>query len=598
MNFIFSLAILVNDFTVKTYFTCFKSFLLQKVLISVCIGSCVYLVLGKHNLDNIKAKTVGDGQYGSERWLTDKEKYSVYKKVPFGEEKEPGYVIEVLKDCWVIDTSDQNIMQVAPPGAGKTTSQIIPTVIYNSLCNVNTNNRGASLLLTDCKGTLFSLCEPTLRKRGYKTPFLNFADPTKSYKYNILSNINFYMDKYKNAKTESEKLVNYGRAENYAKILSSSIVDSISSSKGDGGNGAERFFNDTAKGLLTGMSLVVSEYGDEKKNERHILSVFRLIIELNGLEEGSSDMLQKSKLEELLKYVENERIINYVGPAMKADARTSMNVFSSALANLVKFIDAELEQMICGHSEELNNFDFIENPTATFIIVPDEDNTRHFFASLYIRFLMNDLIRQSRDYKNQELPRKVLGIWDEFGQMPPINNVDMLFSAVRSRGIRFLISLQAEIQLKNKYGENMARIIKSCCQMKMYSYLGDIDEAEQVSKALGDRTVQVGSISKSTKTGEIWSDSTSQNIQMVKQRLMTANQILTMEIGNWIVTKSGNRACKTVLPYYKDYINLEPKNEEAENAFELTSIAVLSAEKIKNLALMKNKAFDKGMFDI
>ncbi|MFA9381966.1 MAG: VirD4-like conjugal transfer protein, CD1115 family, partial [Acetanaerobacterium sp.] len=486
-------------------------------------------IVSGSSLDDIKSKKVGDGQYGTARWATDDEKYKMYRKVPFGKEMTPGFVVETIpkQRLWVTDVSDQNLLQVAPPGAGKTKFCIIPTVYYNALVNKHTG-RGASLILTDCKGELYATCGEMLRSYGYRIPFLDFRNPLRSYRFNLLYNVNKYIDRYKKAESEEDKLISYGRAERYAKVLSESIIDNIDSAQT---SEASQYFKETAKGLLTGIILLVSEYGDAE--ERHIISVFQLIIELNGLDEGSSDVMQRSKLEQLLTHVDNPRLINYVGPAMKADARTSMNVFSSALGKLVSFIDAELEQMVCGHSQELGDVDFINHPTAIFLICPDENTTRHFFASLYIRYMMNDLIEQASHTKDLKLARDVLCIWDEFGNMPPVKNMDVLLTAARSRGIRFFISLQSFFQLEKSYSQRSAKILRGACQLKMYTYLADEEEAKSLSEALGDRTVQSGSVSRSTRDG-MWTDSSSQSIQMIRRRLMTPDEIMSLPQGEFI----------------------------------------------------------------
>lgn len=591
LNFLFSLQELVIDFTLGSFLSKLPYLWYIKALVSLLAPLIACWLMSRTSLDNIKSDVVGDGQYGTARWATDKEKYSMYEKIPFNKEMKPGYVVEVLvkQRIWVVDTSDQNIMQVAPPGAGKTKFCIIPTIYYNALVNARTGNRGASMILTDCKGELFSSCGEMLKKNGYRTPFLDFRNPLRSYRFNLLYNVNKYINQYKAAQTEEHKLINYGKAESYAKILSESIVNNIES---EHTSDASQYFNETAKGLLTGIILLVSEYGDE--DQRHIISVFRLIIELNGLDEGSSDVMQRSKLEKLLTYVDNDRIINYVGPAMKADARTSMNVFSSALGKLVAFIDAELEQMVCGHSQELNDMDFISQPTAIFLICPDENTTRHFFASLYIRYMMNDLLEQASNTGGR-LNRDVLAVWDEFGNMPPIKNIDVLFTAARSRRIRFFISLQSYFQLEKNYSQKSAKIIRGACQMKMYTYLADEEEAKALSEALGDRTVQSGSVSSSTRDG-IWTDSTSQSVQMIKRRLMTPDEIMQLPQGEFILRKAGSVCARSKLSLYWKYLKQYPE-PTMDVHYEIRPIDCLTEGRIKRKAQLKKNALTVGMFD-
>ena len=51
---------------------------------------------------------------------------------------------------------------------------------------------------------------------------------------------------------------------------------------------------------------------------------------------------KKTKLATLMEHIQDDRIRNYVAPRTCADQRTSLNIFSSALADLLKFVDAEM----------------------------------------------------------------------------------------------------------------------------------------------------------------------------------------------------------------------------------------------------------------
>ncbi len=504
------------------------------------------------------------------------------KFVKDGDETEPGFMVDRKDNGSYVDVSDTSTVLIAPPGGRKTTSVIEPCIEYNRRVNINTKGNGASMIISSVKEDLYFNHAASLAKAGYKTPTLNFCNVENSHFYNILNNINKAIDVYK-ASDGIEKIKAYAKAEKYAKILAESIVDNVTEvSKNEAG----QYFTETSKGLVTGLALLVSEYGEE--NERHIISVFKLIIELNGLAEGATEVNQKSRLAELLEHVDNERIKNYVGPSMSADMRSAMNIFSSALGKLVAFIDMELEQVICRHSPELSDVDFIENPTAIFIICPDENTTRHFFASLFIRYLMNDLIEQSRETEGV-LKRKVLCLWDEFGNMPPIKNVDILITAARSRRIRFLIALQSISQLESKYNKKMSEIILDSLQCTMFTYVSPMayQTAELFSKILGTRTVKTGSVSPYSTNGV--------NYQMMSQPLLRPSDIIKMEATNFIILKGGQNPVKTHLPYWKEYYKI--KDEKAENGRknDVVIIDYLTVNKILNLS--KEPPLEKGQFD-
>ncbi|MCL1829870.1 MAG: hypothetical protein FWG21_00400, partial [Oscillospiraceae bacterium] len=138
------------------------------------------------------------------------------------------------------------------------------------------------MVIIDIKGELYGSCKDFLQQNGYETPVLNFRDISLSAHYQIMYKVNRAIDKYKAAPTEGEKAVYYGQAERYAKILASSLVENTDGGVAGGTkNETSEYFNDTSKGLLTGMILLVSEYAPEE--ERHILSVYSLLLETNGV---------------------------------------------------------------------------------------------------------------------------------------------------------------------------------------------------------------------------------------------------------------------------------------------------------------------------
>ena len=583
---IFGMGALIDSPTFSTYFHEIPKSWHYKLPFSLAIGVAVAsLPFFSINMD-ISARKVGNGQHGTARWAEREEIREQYRLVPDKREEVPGFVLGREKHRWLTDASDASALLVAPPGGGKTKRLYIPSIYYNAMVNKYTNGKGASMILTDCKGELRLSCGTFLQECGYRVLSLNFSEPLKSACFNLMHNINRHIDRYKAAETDEERLLHYGRAERYAKILSSSIVDNMGEvQKSDSGS----YFTETSKGLLTGMILLVSEYGEPE--ERHIISVFRLIIELNGLTEDSNTALQKSRLQELLQYVDNERIKNYVGPATSADVRTSMNVFSSALGKLVQFIDAELEPMVCSHSPELNDIDFIREPTAIFLVCPDSNTTRHFFAALFIRYLMNDLIEQADSSKELTLSRPVLDFWDEFGNMPPIKDFDVLTAAARSRGVRFLLSLQDYGQLEKNYSRTLTKIIRGCVQMLITTYVSPSSRemAEEISKVLGNKTVQTGSVTRG--------HGYSQNLQMTGRPLLFGDEIIhQLKQGEFIIMKAGITPARTRLPMYMDYVpKYEDYEQDAKN--KLTAISYLSAEKIQLLAQRGKYKLMKGQFD-
>jgi len=174
--------------------------------------------------------------------------------------------------------------------------------------------------------------------------------------------------------------------------------------------------------------------------------------------------------------------------------------------------------------------------------------------------------------------------------MPPIKDVDTLLSAARSRGIRFLLSLQSHGQLEKSYSKTMTKIIMDCCQIIIVTYVSPNakETAEDISKALGSRTAQSGSVTRGKGR--------TQNLQMIERRLLTIDEIMRLKQGDFIIIRSGGTPVQTQLPMYWDYIPEYDDFDAKLDNMESLAIICLTADKIRLLAQRETYKLKKGMF--
>lgn len=264
-------------------------------------------------LNDIKLKTAGNGQYGTAKWMSGKRFDELFKTVRPTLADTPGFVINCDKKHFTADVSDRNAIIYAPPGSMKTKGINIPGIYYNALVNKNTGGKGASMILVDVKGEEYETTSAELEACGYQNILIDFRNPFISDCYNIMNGINGFMDTVKSSENEYERIAARSRAEEAAQQLSKSICTSVSSKIS---SEASEYFRNTAEGLITALILLVSEHGEPE--ERHIISVFMLVIELNGLiqsEDTKKTGIQKSRLKELLEIIpESVRIKMQAAP--------------------------------------------------------------------------------------------------------------------------------------------------------------------------------------------------------------------------------------------------------------------------------------------
>lgn len=494
----------------------------------------------KGNL-NIKSKTVGDGQYGTARWATQKEIQRTYEVIPYEPEnwrqgkrlpkKMSGATVLGIIDRGGkifarVDTTDSHTLILSTTGGKKTTGVLYPNLELACAC-------GVSFIVTDTKGDAFRDYAGIAQKYyGYQTPVIDLRNPTRSDADNLMHLVNKYMDSFRDTGDLQDK----ARAERYAKIVAKTIVHMDGFVSG----GQNAYFYDAAEGLIASTILLVSEFcGD---GERHIVSVFKVIQELLQAKTpvmgpDGKKIKPKNDYQNLIDMLPPEHKARWLaGAALNSPESSMQSVMSTAMSRLLSFIDSELEQVLCFDSQ-IDAETFCNEKTAIFIVFPEEDETKYFLVSLFVSQLYNECLVVANQNGKNRLPRRINFYLDEFGTMSKFDNAVSMFTAGKSRNIIMYPMIQSLSQMHEKYGREGGDIILDCCTNVLIGGFSPLSKgAEEVSRALGNQTAQSGSLSHSSNGLERRNNSMS--VQMIQKPLMTAEQILHMPDDQWILTKT------------------------------------------------------------
>ena len=462
---------------------------MSNVVILILVGAAMFAVLGGvtllnhfYNLNNIKSKTVGDGQHGTARWATKKEIRQTYKHIPFTPKrwreqakkgmvptvahavkrrKKKGKAVEeqtlpqgIVVGCEgnttaLVDTGDVHVLMIGAAGVGKTAFWLYPCIEYACAS-------GMSFLSVDTKGDVMRNYGNIAKQYGYHVSVVDLRNPTRSNGNNLLHLVNKYMDLYLE---NPDQLVYKAKCEKYAKIISKTIILAGMDASSFGQNA---YFYDAAEGLLTATILLVAEFCEPAK--RHIVSVFKIIQELLA----PSGKKGKNQFQQLMELLPNDHKAKwFAGAALNTAEQSMASVMSTALSRLNGFLDSELEQILC-FDTELDAERFCNEKSAFFVVMPEENPNTFFMVSLII---------------------------------------------------------QSFSQLDKNYGKEGAEIIVDNTQITLFGgFAPNSSSAETLSKALGSRTVMSGSISRGK-------DNPSQSLQMVERALMTPDELKSMPKG-------------------------------------------------------------------
>ena len=561
------------------------------IWILIAAGAAMFLVIGglsmmshHYTLGNIKSRTVGDGQHGTARWATDKEIKQTYAHVPFKVREwrrgqnlptEQGLILgckgQPQELTALVDSDDIHCLMIGASGIGKTAFFLYPNLEYACAA-------GMSWLALDSKGDL-ARNYGTIAKNcyGYNVSVIDLRNPTRSDGNNLLTLVNRYMDI---ARKGPKNLAARAKAEKYAKILAKTIVNP----DGDDSNrGQNAFFYDAAEGLLTSVILMLAEFlppdKEHPQERRHIVSVFKLVQDL--LE--PSKVKGKSHFQLLMsKLPPDHKARWFAGAALNSAEQAMASVMSTVLSRLNAFLDSELEQVLCFDSV-IDAEKFASEKSAIFLILPEEDTTKNFMAGLMIQNLSRELFAVA-DENGGKLQNRVVLYCDEFGTMPPFD-VLPLFSAGRSRRLTLVPIIQSLAQLEKNYGKEGSEIIQDNCQDTIFGgFAPNSQTAEVLSKALGNRTVLSGSVSRGK-------NDPSQSLQMMERPLLTPDELKSIPKGNFIVQKTGQHPMRTRLRLFLEWgITFEEPYIVPERADR--AVAYANREDLEHNLPKSNKAED------
>lgn len=509
----------------------------------------------QYSLNRIKSKQVGDGQYGTARFASEKEVRNTFVSLPYeakawrkGEHMPTaqgllvGSYWQKNKVTAYIDESDVHMLMIGAAGVGKTANFLYPNLEYACAA-------GMSFLTTDTKGDLFrtygSIAE---QYYGYHIAVIDLRNPTRSHGNNLLHLVNKYMDLYQ---AEPENLAYKAKSEKYAKIIAKTVINSMG---GDTDYGQNAFFYDAAEGLLTASILLIAELCPPEK--RHIISVFKIVQDLIG----PSGIKGKSQFQVLIEKLPAEHKARWLaGAALYTSDQAMASVLSTVLSRLNAFLDSELEQILC-FDTAIDAEDFCQRKSAIFLVMPEEDSTKYPLISLILQEFYREILTVA-DEKGGKLDNRVILFLDEIGTIPKIQNMEMMFSASRSRRVSIVAIIQSFAQLEKNYGKEGADIITDNCQLVLFGgFAPTSSSAETLSRYLGNQTVLSGSISKGK-------NDPSQSLQMIQRPLITTDELKLLPKGHFILAKTGCHPMQTELRLFLKW-GIEPTTdyEVAEQA--------------------------------
>ncbi len=572
-------------------------------LLVIVVGGVLYLLTG-NNLGRLLGSgkdllgkdgkvDVIRGSLENSRFLTDAERDRYFPGCSYDhlkDAKKDGIpvraVLDGKKNLNVNFLPGAHSLIIGATGSGKTTTFINPMIQLLAATNC-----GSSMIMTDPKGELFSLHSKYLKERGYNVLLLDLRDTYSSSRWNPLGGIwDMYQD-YVNAEKgliahrdsmedypDLEKPDGMARPGDFWCEWRGRAYADITHCQDDVAVTRQQIYDEMYEDLNDLISVICPVENEKdpvwEKGARSIIMSTCLAM----LEDSEDPRLGMTKdkfnffnINKALTNSENEfaALKDYFeGRSKLSQAFTlSRQVLSAADTTLSSYMSITFDKLnmfndrgLCGltSATDVDAAKFAEEPTALFMKIPDEKDTRHGLAAVFILCMYKALIKVASAREDLSLPRNVYFILDEFGNMPKIEKFDKMITVGRSRKIWFNMVVQSYSQLSNVYGNEVADIVKSNCGMKMIIGSNDIGTCEEFSKLCGNMTVRTTSTSSSigSKEGDISLSAQTQVRPLIypSELQMLNNKEST---GNAIIVTFGNYPLKTkytpsyLCPYYQ-----------------------------------------------
>lgn len=534
-----------------------------------------------------------DSVLENSRFMTDKERDKFFPQFDYdnaGQAKRDGVPMRAILDkkgklqCNFMPNAHSLI--IGATGSGKTTTFINPMIQL-----IGATNCGSSMIMTDPKGELFSMHSKFLQERGYNVLLLDLRDTYSSSRWNPLGGIWDMYQEYLNAGkgiiVHRDAMSEYPELKQMDDVAQPGEVWAQWQGKAyadlthcyDDVTVTKQKIYDEMYEDLNDLISVICPIENEKdplweKGARSIILATCLAM-LEDSEDPSLGMTKDKfnffNLNKALANSENnyQALKDYFkGRSALSQAVTlSRQVLSAAEATMSSYMSITFDKLnmfndrgLCGltSATDIVATQFAERPTALFMKIPDEKDTRHGLAAVFVLCMYKALIKVASAREDLSLPRNVYFILDEFGNMPKIEKFDKMITVGRSRKIWFNMVVQSYSQLNNVYGEQVADIVKSNCAMKMFIGSNDIGTCKEFSELCGNMTVRTNSTSMGlgSKEGDINVSTQTQVRPLIyPSELQKLNN--KVSTGNAIIVTFGNYPLKTKYtpsykcPYYK-----------------------------------------------
>lgn len=453
-------------------------------------------------------------------------------------------------------TGPAHTLVIGTTGSGKTTTFINPTVQLLSKSAAR-----SSMLITDPKGELYMLHAKSLEERGYTVNVLDLRNPFSSIKWNPLERPFLLYQRMLRIKDEAtvdeghgsyrfegKEYYDINELEEALKVKQQQLYDLVYEDLHDIvtvlcpiTNKQEPIWESGAKNFILAIALAMLE--DSENPELGMTKERYNFYNLKAIATNT-----ERECAELIRYFKGRkptsRSLSLSKQVLDSAEKTRGSYISTMFDKLNLFADLSLCSLTADN--ELDFANMAENPTALFLQIPDERETRHVLAAMVILQAYKELVHKANTYPDLALSRSVYFLLEEFGNLPAVHKLEQMITVGRSRNIWLTLVVQSYAQLAKVYDDKVAEIIKSNCNVQIFIGSTDLKTIEDFSKRCGNYSVVTRNVGYNT----VKADDINSNASIKERPLIYPSELQKLNApgryGNAIVTVFGYQPIRSI----------------------------------------------------
>lgn len=398
--------------------------------------------------------------------------------------------------------ANRNYFVVGGPGSFKTQSFIITNIL---------NERECTVITTDPKGEVYEMTAEVKRKQGYEVHVINFDDMSHSDRWNPFD---------------------YVRKDIDANVVADTIVAAKNDSK------HKDVWYNTQKDLLKAIILLAKyEFPVEDRCMRGVIK----FLQLNSTEIDPDTGIAELDAAFLKLEISHPARMAYELGFAKTEGKMRSSIISSLLSTIGDYVDEEVAEFTSRSDFMLQELG--KRRIALYVIIPVMKSSWEGLINLFFTQSFQELYILGAS-NNAKLPNPLIYYLDEFPNLGKFAEYEKFLATCRGYGIACCTVLQNITQLQDKYGKEQSESILGNCAVKLC--LGNVNNTTQTyfSDLCGTTTAVLETSSSSKTSGKQGSSSSSENSSYASRKLITPDEIATMNKNDSICVVEGKHPAK------------------------------------------------------